>query len=343
MDTGQTGEAVVVARCPLRVSFAGGGSDNDWFTNYQSGAVLSGAISSYVHARVRRSEGGSPTYGDLNADSDQVGHTSNGTFLHEHAWEWFRSMYGISQENQVSISTSSDVPRGSGLGASSALMAAILGALYHAFQIPVTRSEVARAAYFVERQVAGVTGGYQDHYAAVYGSLNHLQFHKGGSVSVDPLSLAPHRVAAIESRLTLIFSGTTRESADIIANQYAQLAQGRDDVLDSIKGMVELAGASRDALLTGDLDAFSIHVREAAANKRRASPASYNKEISAMCTAAIDAGADVCKVSGAGGGGFLLAISKPELKPDVEKCFWEMGFQPRNLTFDHTGLLTWIE
>lgn len=333
----------MVARCPLRVSFAGGGSDNDWFTQHQSGAVLSGAICSYVHARVGKASGESPTYGVLEANEESASHTSNGTQLHEHAWEWFRTAHGIDPDVHVHIDTSSDVPRGSGLGASSALMVAILGALYRYFGLPATRSEVARSAYFVEREVAGVTGGYQDHYAAVYGSLNHLQFHSGGMVSVDPLSLPAEGVAALESRLTLIFSGTTRESAGIISTQYADLASGRVDVLDATRRMVALAGASRDALLMGDLDTFSAHVREAAESKRRASPASYNDQVSVMADAAVSAGADVCKVSGAGGGGFLLAISQPNVKPLVERRLWDLGYQPRNLTFDHTGLLTWWE
>jgi len=334
---------VVVARCPLRISFAGGGSDNDWYTSHRPGAVLSGAISTYVHARVSAEHGESDTYGVLDVGPDSPSITESGTKLHQQAWDWFKAEFAVPTDYYVSISTASDVPRGSGLGASSALMVAILGGLFRYFAVPVTRAELARAAYFVERDLAGVTGGYQDHYAAANGSLNFMQFFSGGVVEVCPLPLSQENIAALEARLTLVFSGTTRESAKIISLQYENLAQKRDGIVRALDRMVDLAALSRDALLASDLASFTNHVSEAAGNKRHASPESYNQKVNAISEAAMSAGADVCKVSGAGGGGFLLAISSLQKKPLVDYRLWELGYQPRNLTFDHTGLLTWCE
>jgi len=308
-----------------------------------TGAVLSGALNTFAHARVSGGLTEEASYGTDDNLLDSSGLTNSGTLLHECAWAWFRDAYKILTKTGSRISTASDVPRGSGLGASSALTVAILGALYRYFSIPITRGKLAKNAYFVERSVAGVAGGYQDHYAASFGGLNYLQFHSPTNITVEPLSLSCELQAALESRITLIFSGSTRNSEDIINWQNSNLVNEDPNNYRVLREMAELASKCRDSLIIGDFGAFSDQIAAAAAAKRDSSPVSYNYDLDALCKRAVDAGADVCKVSGAGGGGFVMAISKPHLKSAVDRALEESGVQPQNVTFDNSGLITWHE
>jgi D-glycero-alpha-D-manno-heptose-7-phosphate kinase len=295
---------MIISRTPLRVSFAGGGTDLPAFCDMHGGAVVSTAIDKWIRVIVnQRFEGDVRVgYSEIEIVDDASG------VRHELVREAMRRT-GIPRG--IDVLTLADVPsRGTGLGSSSAVTVGLLNALY-AFQgIAKPALALAEEASAIEIEVLGKPIGRQDQYAAAVGGFNLIEFLPAqGGVKVSPLILPPGTLEGLHRHLLLFFTGASRGSDDILRGQSEAVSAG--DTVETMSKMRDLAYRMRDCLQAGDIAQIGELLREGWDLKQTAAPGSTTPAIDDTIGRALDSGATGAKLLGAGGGGFLLLFVPP--------------------------------
>lgn len=329
------------ARAPMRISFAGGGTDVAPFPEREGGAVLSTTITRYAYAsaRVREDDQFGLTSLDLGlAAGGQIGRLSE---LDQRLHLLRGPISRMASDGQgVDLRVQSQAPPGSGLGASSTIVVAVLGALVAAQGLSAPRHQLAEAAVLIEREDLGLTGGTQDHYAAVFGGLNYLEFH-GDHVVVNQLRVPPSTIATLEHNLLLCYLGTSRESATIIDDQTRRYEDDAPGVTAALRRQKALVLELKQALLCGDLDGFGGLLNDVWRAKQELSPLIANDAATGAYEIAMAAGALGGKISGAGGGGHMLFYAPFERRFEVEQALRGAGLSVLDVTLDDMGLHTW--
>ena len=246
----------------------------------------------------------------------------------------------LGEPRGVDVFLRSSVPPGSGLGGSSALMVALIGLLRDFHKLALTDYEMARLAWEVERVDLGLSGGLQDQYAATFGGFNFTEFHRD-SVLVNPLRVNPGTVSELEENLVLAFTGATRAGDHIIDDQTRRYESSDEEALAGLRMQKELAIAMKDALLRSRLNEFGDLLGTAWESKKRMSPRISTPVIDEAYAEACAAGAIGGKVTGAGGGGFMLFYCRPGTRHKVTERLAQMGIVETEFAFDHVGLRTW--
>ncbi len=292
---------MIVVQAPLRISFFGGGTDLPAFYTQEPGCVLSCAIDKRVYVIVKE------RFDDLiyvnYSRKEIVGRVDD--LQHGLVREAMR-LTGV--ESGVEITTLADIPsEGAGLGSSSSITVALLLALYAYRGENPHAGRLAEEACQIEIQTLGKPIGKQDQYITAYGGMRQLTFLPDERVTVDGVRLPEETRTRLEERLMLFYTGKTR-SADVILAQ-----QGRHvtDRLSHLRAMKAQVKRGKEALLQGDLDSFGTLLHEAWELKRELADGITNGEIDAMYASARRAGVLGGKITGAGGGGFLLLYAPP--------------------------------
>ncbi|MGA8338252.1 MAG: hypothetical protein WB761_26200, partial [Solirubrobacteraceae bacterium] len=231
-------------------------------------------------------------------------------------------------------------PPGSGLGASSALMVSLIGLLRDFHRLALTEYEIADLAWEVERLDLGLKGGLQDQYAAAFGGFNFIEFHSDG-VIVNPLRIPRTTIDELEANLLLCFTGTTRAGDRIIDDQTSRYESNHRDTLEGLRVQKELASAMKDALLRGKLTDFGELLGTAWSYKKRMSPRISTPLVDEAYQAALDHGALGGKITGAGGGGFMLFYCRPGYRHRVAARMREIGLPETEFAFEPEGLRSW--
>jgi len=231
-------------------------------------------------------------------------------------------------------------PPGSGLGASSALVVNLIGLLRDYHKLSLTDYEIAHFAWEVERKDLGLPGGLQDQYATTFGGFNFMEFY-GDGVIVNPLRIKPTTVLELESNLLLCFTGTTRAGDHIIEDQTARYEAADDGALEGLRMQKALAIAMKDALLMGRLSEFGDLLGVAWEHKKKMSPRIATPMIDEAYEAARASGSLGGKVTGAGGGGFMLFYCPPGTRHRVAERLHGLGLTETEFSFDQQGLRTW--
>lgn len=325
----------------MRLSFAGGGTDVPPYPQREGGAVLSVAVRRYAYASARvrdddqfviRSldlglvaEGPIGQLGEL----DQRLHLLRGPISRL-----------ATDERGIDLRVQSQAPPGSGLGASSTIVVAVLGALLLAYGRVATPHQMAEMAVEVERKDLGLTGGTQDHYAAVFGGFNFLEF-QDSDVVVNQLKLPHATVATLEHNLLLCDLGSSRESAIIINDQTARYESASGHTQSALRRQRELAVEMKQLLLAGELEQFGRKLGEVWESKRAISPLIATAEADRAYEVAIGAGALGGKIAGAGGGGFMLFYAPFESRFEVAQALRELGHDVTDVALDDDGLRSW--
>jgi len=234
-----------------------------------------------------------------------------------------------------------EAPPGSGLGASSALVVATIGALAEWRQLRLDRYQVARLAWEIERQDVGIPGGLQDQFAASFGGVNLIEFHDETNVVVNPLRVEPRILNELEYNMLLVYTGATRVSAKIIESQVTGLIQKDSDVTSAMDEMKRLTLRAKDALLKGNLDEFAEILHQEWLSKKKTSPAVSTPRIEELYEEARRLGTLGGKVSGAGGGGFMFLYCPFDRKPAVTKRLTELGAEALPVAFEPEGMQSW--
>jgi D-glycero-alpha-D-manno-heptose-7-phosphate kinase len=340
-------DVLVRARAPLRLGLAGGGTDVSPYCDLHGGYVLNATIDRYAYAvitprhdRLARFEAT-----DL-ARVDEMpleGDTASGAELDLHRAVYRRMMQDFNQGRllALTLSTFCDAPAGSGLGSSSTLVVAMVRAFVELLNLPLDDYTVAQLAYQIERVDCGLQGGRQDQYAATFGGFNFMEFYDRGRTLVNPLRIKQDIVCELEASLLLFFTGVSRASAGIIADQVNNVSSGALDAIEAMHGIKREAVAMKECLLRGDFDGLVQSMRTGWASKKQSARSVSNPYIEEVYQAAADSGALAGKVSGAGGGGFMMFFVSPARRMEVVRTLQGFAGQVSNCHFTSNGTQAW--
>ena len=327
---------MLIARAPVRISFAGGGTDLPAFFTRHGGAVVSATIDKYVY--VILTVHGGPELQILSSDYRTFYRHNPGQALF---WEGDLNLpkailheFGI--DNGVSMFLASEVPPGTGLGSSSTLTVAAVKAVSAARGQTLSSEEVARLATRVELEKMGMPIGYQDQYAAAFGGLNFMEFQSQG-VRVTPLRTPPGTLEALQQNLLLFFTGTARESSEILARQRESTERSQADVLQALLAVRDMAHTMRDTLVRGDLAGFGECLHAGWEQKKRFATGISNPQIDAAYQAARAGGAIGGKIAGAGGGGFMMLYCPQGTQAAVTSAVEAHNLRRMDFRFEEGG------
>jgi D-glycero-alpha-D-manno-heptose-7-phosphate kinase len=333
---------LIRAKAPLRISFAGGGTDVPPYPEREGGLVLNATINRYAYGTLRERDDAAITIHSFDYGSS-VELAPNEIPVFDGRLDLAKAAIARFTEGSSSgfdLLLHSNAPPGSGLGASSAMMVALIGVLAEFRGIPATDYELAELAHSIEREELGIRGGRQDQYAATFGGFNYIELH-GDHVVVNPLRVPPDTVLELEHNLLLCYTGTTRQSDHIIEDQMGRFTSGDTGAIEGLHRQKELALEMKNALLQRRLDDFAGLLHSAWEAKKRMSDRISNPRIEELYTAARSAGAIGGKVTGAGGGGYLLLYCDPDRKHEVAARMRELDAVADEFAFEEMGLRTW--
>jgi len=242
----------------------------------------------------------------------------------------------------MTITTSVDAPMGSGLGTSPAIVVALVEAFRRLLDLPLGQYDIAHLAFEIERLDLGLSGGKQDQYAASFGAINFIEFLKNDRVIVNPLRLPGGVVKELESSLVTVFSGQSRASADIIDQQTAAMAAHEQKALDALFELKADAVEMKASLLRGDVNGMAQILQKSWKSKKATAKSISNPHIEELFDLAMNSGALAGKVSGAGGGGFLMFIVRPEHRYDLIQKLRAQGAEAEPVTFTKKGCESWV-
>jgi len=332
---------IIRAKAPLRLSFAGGGTDLPHYYEEHGGAVLSSTINHYAYVtlfprqdkdiRIRSLDLGQLVHYDL----DRAPAYDGVLDLAKAAIQRISVKHGIDMDIRL------EAPAGSGLGGSSALTAAVLGALSATNGHALGSYELAEMNYVIERQDLRIAGGKQDQYATTFGGFNLIEFHPT-RVMVTPLRIDPAVLNDLEAHLLLCYTGQVRPRMGLIDQQVRYYKEGRKETLDGMRRIHEMVHDMKDALLTGQLHVFGELLHEGYLNKKRMNPAvSEGTRTDVLYDAALQNGAVGGKLCGAGGGGYLLLYCETGRQHEVIRALENLGGKFSNFSFEGMGLQVW--
>ncbi len=329
---------IVRAAAPLRISFVGGGTDFPHYFQRHGGAVLSATIDLAAHVTLTPREDRGVRIRSLDLGHLVEYHLDDGPTYDGVMDLPKAAVERMGLDAGLELDIASDAPPGSGLGGSSALVTAVVAALAALQGRAMTRDEIARTAYAIEREDLGIAGGWQDQYAAAWGGFNLIEFSADG-VRVTPVRCGPELLRRLRERLLLCYTGGVRTNLGLIEAQIRLYHEGREETIVGMKHLHEMAYELRDVIESGDLDALGPLLHEAYVNKRRMNPhITEGTPIEGLLAVAREAGADGGKLCGAGGGGYLLVACRPERRAEVAAALEAHGGRVAEVRFSHEGV-----
>lgn len=261
--------------------------------------------------------------------------------LHKAVYNHMMQHFNHGRPIALELSTFCDAPAGSGLGSSSTLVVAMIKAFVELLNLPLDDYAIAHLAFNIERVDCSLQGGRQDQYSAAFGGFNFMEFYANDRVVINSLRIKHWIVCELEASLVLYFTGVSRESARIIADQSKNVRSGAVDALDAMHGIKREALVMKECLLRGDFDGVVESMREGWESKKRSAKTVSNLQIDEVYTAACKSGALAGKVSGAGGGGFMCFFVPTEKRMDVIRTLSSFGGQVSNCHFTKNGTQAW--
>ena len=334
------------SKAPLRLGFAGGGSDVSPYSELYGGLILNATINLYAYCTIEETDDDSVTVTATDLGVSQTHSLGSelpidGTLdLHKGVFNRVIKDFGVTPK-ACRITTYSDAPAGSGLGSSSTMVVCILKAFVEWYNLPMGDYEIARLAYQIERVDLGLSGGKQDQYAAAFGGFNYMEFLPDGNVIVNPLRVKRWIVDELESSIVLYYTGASRSSAAIIEEQKKNTSSGKSDAVEAMHRIKQSAIDMKRVLLEGNMEGFSRILGKAWEDKKKMASAITNPMIQAAFDVAFAAGATAGKVSGAGGGGFIIFMTDPAKRRLVINALNEMPGQVVGFQFSEGGTHGW--
>ena len=334
------------SKAPLRIGLAGGGTDVSPYSDTYGGAILNATISLFANASLEILSEKIIILEALDRNETQqfdwaTSLPTDGTL------DLLKGVYNRIQKdfpftiNGFRLSTYVDAPAGSGLGTSSTLVVAIVGAFVEMLKLPLGDYDIAHLAYSIERDDLQLAGGKQDQYAATFGGVNFMEFYDGDKVIVNPLRIRTEYMHELANNLILYFTATSRESATIIKEQVKNVNEKNEKSIEAMHQLKEQSKRMKESLLKGLLNDFGEILDFGFQQKRKMAHNISNSNIEAIYDAAKNAGATGGKISGAGGGGFMIFYCPGNSRYQVIKALNTFGGEIKNYTFTKYGLTTW--
>ncbi len=338
---------MIKSKAPLRLGLAGGGTDVSPYSDLFGGAILNATINSYAYATIEPLDNGKVEFVSGSADKVRTFDATEKLTPDDRAYELQCGVYNhiVRQFTQKPLSfrmtTWIDAPQGSGLGTSSTLVVAILGAFVEWLKLPLGQYDIAHTAFEIERIEMGMAGGKQDQYAATFGGVNFLEFLAGDKVIVNPLALKQDVLNELEMNLLLYYTETSRDSATIISHQVENVKNKNAEAVDAMHHLKEQAQLMKECLLRGETDRIGEVLNMGWLNKKKMAAAISNSTLDTIYEGALAAGATGGKISGAGGGGFMFFYCPGTTRLRVAKALEQYGGRTKSFTFTPHGLTTW--
>lgn len=334
------------SKAPLRIGLAGGGTDVSPYSDLYGGAILNATISLSAYATIEPIAENKIIVQALDRREEQSFDWTKELPV-DGTLNLLKGVYNRIQKDYTMpaagfrLSTFVDAPAGSGLGTSSTLVVAILGAFIEMLKLPLSEYDAAQYAYHIERNDLQLAGGKQDQYAATFGGVNFMEFYEDDKVIVNPLRIRSEYMHELENNLVLYFTATSRESATIITEQVNNVNSKNEKSIDAMHHLKEQAKMMKEALLKGRLDEIGKILDYGFEQKRLMAHNISNTSIEAIYDAAKKAGATGGKISGAGGGGFMIFYCPRNTRYAVMEVLKTFGGEVRKYSFVDYGLTTW--
>lgn len=338
---------IIRSRAPLRIGLAGGGTDVSPYSDQYGGAILNATISLFAYATIEPVDTGKiiihaidkkeiiefDAAEELPIDGDLV--LAKG--IYNRIVKEF-----VHKPLSFRLSTYVDAPAGSGLGTSSTLVVAILGAFTEWLKLPLGEYDMAKLAFDIERKDLAMAGGKQDQYAATFGGFNFMEFYRDDKVIVNPLRIKENYLNEMQSNLLLYYTGTSRLSSKIIEMQSVNISAKKEKSIDAMHKLKDQAVQMKEAILQGNLGEIGEILNYGWQYKKQTADGVSNPMIDEIYEAALKAGANGGKISGAGGGGFMFFYCPKFTRYEVIDRLHQFGGEFRRFQFTKSGATSWL-
>jgi D-glycero-alpha-D-manno-heptose-7-phosphate kinase len=335
-----------ISRAPLRIGLAGGGTDVAPYCDIYSGAVLNATIDLYATVVLIPRDDKKVIFYNQNTE-ERFEFEAREKLVDNPRISLQIGVYNRIVEDYAhkalpcEIITALDAPPGSGLGTSSTMVIALIGAFVEWLNLPMGEYDLAQLGVRIEREDLQLVGGRQDQYAATFGGFNFMEFYEGNRAIVNPLRIKQSVLKELEFHLLLFYTKIRRESAGIIAVQKANVEKQDMEAIEATHQLKELAYKMKEIILKDELFTIGEVFRSAWKNKKLLARGISNRTIEDIYSTAINAGASGGKISGAGGGGYMFFYCPGTSRFNVVKALKELGVAQQKYTFQTTGLDTW--
>jgi len=334
------------SKAPLRIGLAGGGSDVSPYSDLYGGAILNATISLYAYATIIPRNDGKIVLHSIDKDEHYEFDAANvlpvNGILNLHRGVYNRIVKDFTFERlSFTLTTRVDAPAGSGLGTSSTLVVAILGAFAEWLTLPLGEYDMAKLAYDIERNDLGMAGGKQDQYAATFGGVNFMEFSANDKVIVNPLRIKDVFLHELAHNLVLYYTQTSRVSSRIIESQSANVLGQNAQSIEAMHKLKAQANMMKEALLKGDLNHIGDILDFGWHNKKQMADEISNPLLDKIYETARENGASGGKISGAGGGGFMIFYCPGDTRYQVVEALRQFGGESKRYDFTAHGLTTW--
>ncbi|MCO5235685.1 MAG: dehydrogenase [Chitinophagaceae bacterium] len=335
------------SKAPLRIGLAGGGTDVSPYCDLHGGAILNATISLYAYAHIE------PIHQQeivleaadrkeiLHYPADQLLPLDGRLDLLKGVYNRIKQDYGLPAGKGFKLQTFVDAPAGSGLGTSSTLVVAVIGVFAEMLKLPLGEYDIARYAFDIERKYLELAGGRQDQYAATFGGVNYMEFYAHDKVIVNPLRIRSEYLRELENNLVLFYTASNRESAAIIKEQQKNVHEKRETPIEAMHQLKEQSRWMKEALLTGRINEIGEILDFGFKQKRKMAANISNPLIEEIYDTAKKSGASGGKISGAGGGGFMVFYCPGNTRYRVIDALSEFEGEVKQYTFTKSGLLSW--
>lgn len=338
---------IVRSRAPLRLGLAGGGTDVSPYCDVYGGHVMNVTIDKHAFAILSDSPDGKREFSAIDVGVSEV-YACNEVMPLNGPLQLLKGVYARicteflrGEPRPLKVQTFSDAPPGSGLGSSSTMVVALVQAFAEYFMLPLGEYEVAHLAYDIERKDLKLAGGKQDQYAAAFGGFNFMEFYSDDRVIVNPLRVKDWVWSELEASLVLYFTGVSRASADIIDQQSRNVEQGNQSSIDAMHSLKQEAVQMKECVLRGDLQGLARTLQAGWEAKKNMASSISNSLIEEVERLAFVNGAHAAKVSGAGGGGFMMFMCNPEKRIGLIRALSAQGGRLLDFHFTQQGATSW--
>lgn len=334
------------SKAPLRIGLAGGGTDVSPYSDMYGGAILNATVSLYANANIEPISENAIIIRAMDRHEEQRLEWApelpiDGKLdLLKGVYNRIHKDFGMPVTG-FRLSTFVDAPAGSGLGTSSTLVVAIIGAFAEMLRLPLGEYDIAQLAYDIERNELGMAGGKQDQYAATFGGVNYMEFFADDKVIVNPLRIKQRYLFELENNLVLYYTSTSRESAKIIEKQTQNVVAKKEKSIDAMHQLKQQAQMMKEALLKGRIHEIGEILDFGFQQKKQMAEGISNSLMDEIYETAKKAGATGGKISGAGGGGFMTFYCPDNTKYDVIDALTNFGGYVKNYQFVDHGLTSW--
>lgn len=338
---------IIRSKAPLRLGLAGGGTDVSPYCDNYGGIVLNVTIDMYAYCTIEPMSDNKIVFISSDRNEQEILESKNKLeinkklTLHKGVYNKIVEKYNNGKPLSFKMTTYSDAPVGSGLGSSSTMVVAIIKAFMEWLNLPLGEYDMAHLAYEIEREDLKLSGGKQDQFSATFGGFNLMEFFSENRVIVNPLRIKRWIKNEIENSLILYYTGTSRESAKIIDEQIDNVKKKFEKSLEGMHELKKSAIEMKNAILTGSFEELANCLKNGWESKKKMSNSISNPLIEERYKFIIENGGKAAKVSGAGGGGFMMILCDPKERYNLVKKLQKLDGKVMLPHFTEEGTQAW--